>query len=119
MNRLLLLTVLAVFIAESPANAGFADAVQAYDGGDYATALAESLEAARRGDADAQYMAGFLYMGGLGAPRDLKRAYQWFMLAARHGDEFAARELEGLASRMSAALIAEAEAWAIGWRPSP
>ena len=51
-------------MAVSPARADFADAIQAYDGGDYDTAFAESLAAAKRGDADAQYLAGLLALRG-------------------------------------------------------
>lgn len=115
MKPTVLLGALALLLAVNPAHADFADAVAAYDGGDYATALDESLAAARKGDADAQYMAGFLYMRGQGARRDLTRAYRWFTLAARQGDSFAADELEGLAPRLSAAEISAAVAWADGW----
>ena len=114
MRHLVLLIVLAsafaIWPAERQARAGFADAVEAYDGGDYAAALVESLEAARLGDLDAQYLAGFLYMRGEGTRRDYVRAYRWFTLAARQGDEFAADELISLAKRMTAAQISEAKA---------
>ncbi|MCH7943842.1 MAG: SEL1-like repeat protein [Proteobacteria bacterium] len=118
MKPFLLLGVLAWLMAASPARADFADAIQAYDGGDYATAFAESLAAAKRGDADAQYMAGFLYMRGQGTRRDSLRAYQWFALAARQGDEFAADALTELAARLSAEQISQAETWAREWRPT-
>ena len=103
------MSFLVMLVAGQPAGAGFADAVQAYDGGDYATALDESLEAARQGDIDAQYMAGFLYMRGQGTQTDLARAYQWFSLAARQGDSFAADELKSLIRRMSAEQVSQAE----------
>ena len=118
MKRIVLVAVLAMVPAERPAWSGFADAVQAYDGGDYATALNESLAAARQGDADAQYMAGFLFMRGQGTRTDLRRAYQWFSLAAQKGDEFAADELQGLTARMTAAQISQAEAWLRDWKPA-
>lgn len=111
------MAVLALLLAAPPARADFPDAVQAYDGGDYATAFAESLAAARLGDPDAQYMVGFLSMRGQGTRRDPGRAYGWFTLAARQGDSFAAEALESLAGRMSAAEISEAEAWARDWTP--
>ncbi len=117
MKPYVLLGVLALLLAARPAGADFADAIQAYDGGDYAGAFTESLAAAQKGDADAQYMAGFLYMRGQGTRRDLVAAYGWFTLAARQGDGFAAGELEGLAARMSAAEISQAEAWARDWTP--
>ena len=118
MKPFLLLGVLAWLMAASPVRADFADAIQAYDGGDYATAFAESLAAAKQGDADAQYMAGFLYMRGQGTRRDSLRAYQWFALAARQGDEFAADALTELAARLSAEQISQAETWAREWRPT-
>ena len=114
MRLFILLVVLAgalvIWSAERRVRADFADAVAAYDGGDYAAALIDSLEAARQGDVDAQYLAGFLYMRGEGTRRDLVRAYGWFTLAARQGDAFAADELISLAKRMTAAQISQARA---------
>ena len=101
---------LVILPAERQAQAGFADAVEAYDGGDYAAALVESLAAARQGDVDAQYLAGFLYRRGAGTRRDYVRTYRWFSRAARQGDSFAADELISLAKRMTAEQIVEAEA---------
>lgn len=115
MKPTVLMGALALLLLATPARADFPDAVQAYDGGDYETAFTESLAAAQKGDADAQYMAGFLYMRGQGTRRDLTRAYGWFTLAARQGDSFAADELEGLAGRLSAAEISAAVAWADDW----
>ncbi len=115
MKPYVLMGALALLLVANPAQADFADAVQAYDGGDYATAFAESLAAAQQGDADAQYLAGFLYMRGQGVRRDLLRAYQWFTLAARQGDSFAADELEGITPRLSAAEISRAVDWADDW----
>ena len=112
-----LAVVLAMLPAERQARADFADAIEAYDGGDYAAAFEESLEAAKQGDADAQYMAGFLYMRGQGVRHDLPAAYQWFSLAARQGDSYAADDLDGLAARMSAEQISQAETWAREWTP--
>ncbi len=109
-----LLSVLAILLSGPQARADFADAVAAYDGGDYATAFTASLEAAKQGDADAQFLAGFLYMRGQGTRLDLPRAYQWFTLAARQGDDFAAEGLESLKRRMSAAQISQAEALLCG-----
>ena len=89
-----------------------------FDNDGNAAAFGESLAAAKQGDADAQYMVGFLYMRGQGTRRDSLRAYQWFSLAARQGDSYAADELEGLAARMSPARISQAEAWVREWTPT-
>ena len=99
-------------LAVAPAQADFPAAIAAYDGGDYATAFSESMVDAARGDGDAQYLVGFLYFRGEGVAVDLVRAYLWFSLAADQGDRFAMDELTGLARRMTAAQISEAEALA-------
>ena len=111
MHRYVLAAALALSVVRSAA-ADFADAIEAYDQGDYATTFAETRPLAERGDADAQYMLGFLYERGEGVARDLTRAYAWYGLAARQGDAFAAQALAELARRMTAAEIAEAEAFA-------
>ena len=111
MLRYVLASALALSVVR-PAVADFADAIEAYDQGDYATTFAESRPLAEAGDADAQYMLGFLYERGEGVARDRTRAYAWYSLAARQGDAFAARALAALAGRMSAAEIADAQAFA-------
>ena len=111
MHRYVLAAVLALSVVR-PAAADFADAIEAYDQGDYATTFAESRPLAECGDPDAQYMLGFLYERGEGVEQDLTRAYAWYSLAARQGDAFAARALAALAPRMSATEIAEADAFA-------
>lgn len=115
--RIILAALLLVALAP-PASADFPAAVAAYDGGDYVTAFEESMSDAERGDADAQYMVGFLYARGEGVRRDLVRAYLWFTLAARRGDEVAAEALAGLARRMTPEQISEAETLARDWRPA-
>jgi len=111
MHRYVLAAALALSVVR-PAAADFADAIEAYDQGDYATTFAETRPLAERGDADAQYMLGFLYERGEGVARDLTRAYAWYILAARQGDAFAAQALAALARRMSDADIADAETFA-------
>ena len=45
-------------------------------------------QAADRGDAYAQYRVGRMYARGRGAPRDYRKAYFWFSVAAASGDLF-------------------------------
>lgn len=102
----------------APAAAGFAEAVEAYDQGDYATTFAESLPLARAGDADAQAMLGYLYARGEGIGRDPVAAYFWYALAARQGDPFAAEAAAALARTLTPAERASAEARLRAWSPS-
>jgi TPR repeat protein len=46
----------------------------------------EFLEAAKRGDVDAQYGMGLIYAEGRGVPQDEARAYFWLTLAMEQGD---------------------------------
>ena len=111
MHRYVLAAALALSVVR-PAAADFADAIEAYDQGDYAMTFAVTQPLAEAGDRDAQYMLGFLYERGEGVARDLTRAYAWYILAARQGDAFAAQALATLAPRMSDADIADAETFA-------
>ena len=59
--------------------------LQAFRNGDYATAYREWKPAAERGQPDAQYNLGVLYMKGLGVRSDRQEAFRWFRLAADQG----------------------------------
>ncbi len=114
-----LLAAVAVAALAAPASADFPAAVEAYDQGDYETTFAESEPLAERGDADAQYMLGYLYSRGEGVRRNLVRAWLWFALAAGQGDAFAADALADLDRRMTARQRAEARALVRAWTPAP
>ncbi len=60
--------------------------LEAYDAGDYQTALQEWRPLANEGDADAQYNLGLMYDGGKGVPLDDAEAVKWYRLAADQGD---------------------------------
>ncbi|MBV8519404.1 MAG: SEL1-like repeat protein [Acidobacteria bacterium] len=56
-----------------------------YDRANYATSLKIWLDAAEKGDRDAQYYVGKLYEGGLGTPPDFAAAARWYAKAADAG----------------------------------
>ncbi len=58
---------------------------EAYDRGDYATALKEWRPLAEQGDAEAQYNLGIMYREGHGVLQDDKEAVRWYRLAAEQG----------------------------------
>ncbi len=60
--------------------------MEAYDNGDYATALKEWRTLAEQGDALAQTNLGVLYAKGEGVPQDDEQAAKWFRLAAEQGN---------------------------------
>ena len=62
-------------------NKGF----EAYDAGDYQTALQEWRPLADQGDVDAQYNLALMYLNGQGVPQDFAEAARWYQLAAEQG----------------------------------
>ena len=63
----------------------FQDAVDAYKRKDYKTAYKLFLPLAEQGDADAQYMLGFMYLRGDGVSQDYQEAVKWYRLSAEQG----------------------------------
>ncbi len=59
--------------------------MEAYDKGDYATALKEWRPLADQGDAEAQSNLGVMYDNGRGVPQDDAQAVRWYRLAAEQG----------------------------------
>jgi TPR repeat protein len=56
----------------------FQKGLEAYNRGDYATALREWRPLAAQGHARAQYNLGFMYASGQGVPQDYAEAVKWF-----------------------------------------
>ena len=84
---------------------------------DDAAALKWTLKAAAQGYADAQVNLGFRYAKGQGVPKDLVRAHMWSNLAAAQDVDLAMDNRAILASKMTAAEIAEAQRMAREWKP--
>ena len=85
--RALALATLLSFMAFTPVSAqDWNKGVDAYQAGDYATALQEWRPLADQGDADAQYFLGVMYEKGNGVPQNYAEAVKWFRLAADQGD---------------------------------
>ncbi|MCH8039374.1 MAG: sel1 repeat family protein, partial [Nitrospinae bacterium] len=68
---------LALMLA-TPVLAGFQEGVDAYERGDYATALKEFRPLADQGDALAQFNLGIMYYKGQGVPQDYQEAAKWY-----------------------------------------
>ncbi len=113
--RLVLAAVMV--LAASQAWADLKAGVEAYERGDYATALTEFRPLAQQGDADAQFIVGAMYDRGEGVPKDQVKAHMWFSLAAAQGYEVARKSRDILAGRMTPAQIATAQRLAREWKP--
>ena len=77
---LLILTLLASVHA-----ADFQAGMEAYNRGDFATALHEFRQLAEQGHAEAQVQLGAMYGDGEGVPEDDAEAVKWYHKAAEQG----------------------------------
>ena len=77
----------ALLYSAGSAWADFDDGVEAYNRGDYATALSEFLPYAEEGLAEVQYIITTIYDFGKGVPENGAEAAKWFCKAAKQGCE--------------------------------
>lgn len=77
--------VLITALNGAPSLAGFKEGQEAYERGDYATALMEFRPLAEQDDASAQFYLAVMYEKGEGAPQDYHEAARWYLRAAAHG----------------------------------
>jgi len=111
------LVAVALFIGSMTAHADDFDVGdEAYQRGDYATALPISQHLADQGHAKAQTNLGFMYGKGHGVTQDYVQAYMWYILAAQ-GEKDTGELRDGLAKQMTPAQIAEAQKLAREWKP--
>jgi len=89
---LLPLTVFVILLT-SLAHADLQAGKDAYDQGDYSTALKEWRPLAEQGDATAQKLLGLMYGLGEGVPQDYSQAHDWLLKAAEQGDATAQHSL--------------------------
>jgi TPR repeat protein len=71
----------------------FQTGYEAYQKGDYATALSIWLPLTEQGDAEAQNWLGVMYEFGDGVPQDDKEAVNWYRKAAEQGNAGAQNNL--------------------------
>ncbi len=79
------LPLAALALVAAPAAADVKDGVDAWQRGDYQTAVAEWRPLAIDGNPDAQFNLGQAYKLGRGVPADLRQAESWYRRAAKQG----------------------------------
>ncbi len=84
-----LVAVCLVFWGCDVPSADFDAGVEAYDRGDYATALPIFRQLADQGNARAQYSLGTMYVKGHGVTQDYAAAMKWYRKAANQGEALA------------------------------
>jgi TPR repeat protein len=102
---------LAVFLGSG--GVGYAQDLQkgleAYQQGDYATAVAWFRKSAEQGVARAQFTLGLMYVTGQGVLQDNVYAHMWWNIAASTGHADATKNRDIIAERMTAADISKAQ----------
>jgi TPR repeat protein len=81
-----LIVIAVATLSSNVALSGFDEGVASYRIGNYEDALKEWGEAAQRGDNDAQYNLGCLYLRGEGVPQNKVKAVEWLQRAADQND---------------------------------
>ena len=104
-----------VMLVVWPAWADYLDCVDAYNRGDYATALEKWRPLAEQGDAYAEHALGAMYYNGYGVPQDYVQAHVWWNLAAAQGYEISREARDLVAAKMTPAKIEEAQRLAREW----
>jgi len=88
------LVAVALFVGSVTAHAAdIYEGYNAYQRGDYATALPIFRQFAYQGNANAQFALGFAYEKGQGVPQDYGEAVRWYRKAADQGDALAQTNL--------------------------
>ena len=77
--------VLLLILSSTSWSADAAKGQEAYNTGDYQTALTEWQPLAEQGHAESQFGMGLLYANGFGVPLDDDQALKWYRLAADQG----------------------------------
>ena len=86
MKKLFALLILcASLFAGMPAFADLADGVDAYEKGDYETALRNFQPLAEQGNIDAQLMLGKIYYNGHGVLQNYRESKKWYTRAGEQG----------------------------------
>ena len=102
MRALLAILILATGLGfGGVARAGCQDGLDAYERGDYATALHEFRPLTEWGNASAQNNLGVMYGNGQGVAQNTMRRHMWSDIGGANGDERGAKNREIFASKMS------------------
>ena len=91
------------------ASSNFWTGLDAYQSGDYATALREWKSSAELANANSMLMLGVMYEKGQGVPQDYIHAHMWLNLAESSGSVAAGNRRDVVARKMTPSQIEKAE----------
>ena len=98
-----------VMLATSAFAQDFQKGFEAYNAGDYATALQEWRPLAEQGNARVQTLLGIMYLRGEGVLQDNVLAHMWLNLGAANGHELGAKNRDIIAKKMTPQAIEQAQ----------
>ena len=109
----ILVSILFILFGTQGFAQSFDKGLEAYDAGDYATAMKEWKPLAEQGNASVQYNLGYMYRYGKGVLLNNAEALKWFRLAAEQGKANAQMMLGGIYKNGDGVLqdYAEAVKW--------
>ena len=108
----LLVSILFVLLGTQMSAQDINKGVEAYQAGDYATALKELKPYAEQGNADAQNGLGFMHKKGNGVLQDNPTAHMWYNIASANGNEKSGDRRDEIADLMTLEAIEKATAMA-------
>lgn len=114
MKVFLSLVTILLALAFAPAFAqDFNDGVDAFQKGDYETAIKNWMPLAHKGDAEAQRNVGIMFQQGLGVPQSETEAAHWYRQAAENGHVRAQQNLGAMYEEGAGVIqdYAEAAKW--------
>jgi TPR repeat protein len=110
MTRIKLALAAVLSLAFTPLAAqDYQKGLDAYAAGAYATALQEWTPLAEAGDADVQYILGFMYQFGEGVLQDNVTAHMWYNIGAANGNELGGTNRDSIAEGMTPSEISKAQ----------
>ena len=113
MKRLIITLGLTISLALGSFGVGwsgdFQKGIEAYNKGDYATALKEWKPLAEGGYIDAQYNLGIMYDNGKGVLQDYVYAHMWANISASNGEKNGAEVRDIIAKDMTPSQIEKAQ----------
>lgn len=86
-------SVVGKWVKTSPVKDNYQAGIDAFEAGDYETAILNWDVSAKQGSSAAQHSLGAMYENGHGVPRNYQKAIHWYTMAANNGHSIAQHNL--------------------------
>ena len=113
----ILYTIILSLLFSSVCLADWDAGMDAYNAGDFQTALKNWIPLAEQGDAKAQSILGLMYENGKGVLQDYALAHMWWNICGSGGNEDCVKSRYLVEERMTPSQIEKAQEMARNWKP--